>query len=78
MGCHAGWRAADRAAKAAEGGAESLPGYSLGMTMAQVEALHIGQVLRQVDGHFGRAAEILDMHRNTVSRKAIEYGVLPR
>ncbi|HEY0023863.1 MAG TPA: sigma-54 dependent transcriptional regulator [Longimicrobium sp.] len=64
-------------AKAAEGGAESLPGYSLGMTMAQAEALHIGQVLRQVDGHFGRAAEILDMHRNTVSRKAIEYGVIP-
>jgi two-component system, NtrC family, response regulator AtoC len=55
----------------------SLPGYSAGMTMAQVEALHIGTVLRQVNGHFGRAAEILDMHRNTVSRKAMEYGVLP-
>jgi DNA-binding NtrC family response regulator len=62
--------------KAADG-AGSLPGYSAGMTMAQVEALHIGQVLSQVDGHFGRAAEILDMHRNTVSRKAIEYGVIP-
>jgi DNA-binding NtrC family response regulator len=61
----------------AAGGGESLPGYSAGMTMAQVEALHIGQVLSHVNGHFGRAAEILDMHRNTVSRKAIEYGVLP-
>ncbi|HEX6042402.1 helix-turn-helix domain-containing protein, partial [Longimicrobium sp.] len=61
----------------AAGAAGSLPGYSAGMTMAQVEALHIGTVLRQVNGHFGRAAEILDMHRNTVSRKAIEYGVLP-
>jgi DNA-binding NtrC family response regulator len=63
--------------KAAGGGAEPLPGYSAGMTMAQVEALHIGQVLSQVGGHFGRAAQILDMHRNTVSRKAIEYGVIP-
>jgi DNA-binding NtrC family response regulator len=63
--------------KAAAGGAEPLHGYSAGMTMAQVEALHIGQVLSRVDGHFGRAAEILDMHRNTVSRKAIEYGVIP-
>ncbi len=61
----------------AAGGADPLPGYSAGMTMAQVEALHIGQVLSQVDGHFGRAAEILDMHRNTVSRKAIQYGVIP-
>jgi DNA-binding NtrC family response regulator len=64
-------------ASAAAGGAGSLPGYSAGMTMAQVEALHIGQVLSRVGGHFGRAAEILDMHRNTVSRKAIEYGVIP-
>jgi two-component system response regulator AtoC len=63
--------------KAAADGAGPLPGYSAGMTMAQVEALHIGAVLRQVNGHFGRAAEILDMHRNTVSRKAMEYGVLP-
>jgi DNA-binding NtrC family response regulator len=61
----------------AAGGAGPLPGYSADMTMAQVEALHIGTVLRQVNGHFGRAAEILDMHRNTVSRKAMEYGVLP-
>ncbi|HEX8395654.1 MAG TPA: sigma-54 dependent transcriptional regulator, partial [Longimicrobium sp.] len=62
---------------AAEGAADPLPGYSAEMTMAQVEALHIGAVLRRVNGHFGRAAEILDMHRNTVSRKATEYGVLP-
>jgi DNA-binding NtrC family response regulator len=61
----------------AAGGAGSLPGYAADMTMAQVEALHIGQVLGQVGGHFGRAAQILDMHRNTVSRKAIEYGVIP-
>ena len=56
--------------------ASPLPGYDPGMTMAQVEALHIAQVLQRVDGHFGRAAEILDMHRNTVSRKAVEYGIV--
>jgi two-component system response regulator AtoC len=53
-----------------------LEGYSPGMTMAQVEALHIARVLERVGGHFGRAAEILDMHRNTVSRKAAEYGIV--
>ena len=56
--------------------AETLPGYEVEMTMAQVEALHIAQVLARVDGHFVRAAEILDMHRNTVSRKALEYGII--
>jgi DNA-binding NtrC family response regulator len=66
------------AAPAAEpaGPVETLPGYGVEMTMAQVEALHISQVLARVDGHFGRAAEILDMHRNTVSRKAMEYGIV--
>ena len=55
----------------------TLPGYSVDMTMAQVEALHIAQVLERVDNHFVKAAEILDMHRNTVSRKALEYGIIP-
>ena len=44
--------------------------------MAEVEALHIGQVLERVGNHFGRAAEVLGMHRNTVSRKALEYGIV--
>ncbi|HEX6912990.1 MAG TPA: sigma-54 dependent transcriptional regulator [Longimicrobium sp.] len=67
----------DAAAPAPPAGpVETLPGYETGMTMAQVEALHIAQVLARVDGHFGRAAEILDMHRNTVSRKALEYGIV--
>ncbi|HEX2076861.1 MAG TPA: sigma-54 dependent transcriptional regulator [Longimicrobium sp.] len=65
-----------RAPAAAAAPAETLPGYRVEMTMAQVEALHIAQVLARVDGHFGRAGEILDMHRNTVSRKALEYGIL--
>jgi DNA-binding protein Fis len=45
------------------------------MSMAEVEALHLRVVLERVGGHFGRAAEQLGMHRNTVSRKAMEYGI---
>jgi DNA-binding NtrC family response regulator len=64
--------------RAAEGGSNgaALPGYSPEMSMAEVEALHIGQVLERVGNHFGRAAEVLGMHRNTVSRKAMEYGIV--
>jgi DNA-binding NtrC family response regulator len=64
-----------RAAEAGPAGA-ALPGYSPEMSMAEVEALHIGQVLERVGNHFGRAAEVLGMHRNTVSRKAMEYGIV--
>ncbi|HEX6751548.1 MAG TPA: sigma-54 dependent transcriptional regulator [Longimicrobium sp.] len=56
----------------------TLPGWNAEMTMAQVEALHIREVLDRVGGHFGKAADILQMHRNTVSRKAMEYGIIPR
>jgi DNA-binding NtrC family response regulator len=55
---------------------ETLPGWSPTLSMAQMEALHIARVLEHVGGHFGRAAEILDVHRNTVSRKAAEYGIV--
>jgi len=54
----------------------ALPGYSPELSMAQVEALHLRQVLDRVGGHFGRASEVLGMHRNTVSRKAAEYGIV--
>jgi transcriptional regulator with PAS, ATPase and Fis domain len=54
----------------------TLPGYSPELSMAEVEALHLRQVLERVGGHFGRAAEQLGMHRNTVSRKAMEYGII--
>ena len=50
-------------------------GYPPSLSMAEVEALHIARVLREVDGHMGRAAEVLGMHRNTISRKAREYGL---
>jgi DNA-binding NtrC family response regulator len=57
---------------------ETLPGWTPELSMAQVEALHIARVLERVGGHFGRASEVLQMHRNTVSRKAMEYGIVPR
>jgi DNA-binding NtrC family response regulator len=73
-------RAADLALGAAAADAapagEPLPGYRADLTMAEVEALHLRQVLRRVDGHFGRAGEQLGLHRNTVSRKAQEHGLL--
>jgi DNA-binding NtrC family response regulator len=50
-------------------------GYPPSLSLAEVEALHIGRVLREVDGQVGRAAEILGVHRNTVARKMREYGV---
>ncbi|MFL5386994.1 MAG: sigma-54 interaction domain-containing protein [Longimicrobiaceae bacterium] len=62
------------AAPAAAG--PTLPGYTPELSMAEVEALHLRQVLERVDGHFGRAAEQLGMHRNTVSRKAMEYRII--
>ena len=43
--------------------------------MARVEELHVARVLASVQGHVGRAAEVLGMHRNTVSRKAQEFGI---
>jgi DNA-binding NtrC family response regulator len=54
----------------------ALPGYDSSLSMARVEALHIEQVLNSVGRHYGQAAEILGMHRNTVSRKAQEYGIM--
>jgi two-component system response regulator AtoC len=55
--------------------AGNLPGYTPTLTMAEVEALHITRVLAEVEGHLGRASEMLGLHRNTVSRKAREYGI---
>ncbi|MQA92008.1 MAG: AAA domain-containing protein [Gemmatimonas sp.] len=58
--------------------AEALPGYSPMLSLAEVEALHISRVLAAVDGQLGRAAEVLGVHRNTVSRKAREHGIVAR
>jgi len=39
----------------------------------EFEKKFIAQVLAQADGNLGRAADLLGMHRNTLSRKLVEY-----
>lgn len=56
------------------GGADPV-GYPETASLSEVEADHIRKVLASVDGHIGNAAEILGIHRNTLSRKIQEYGL---
>jgi DNA-binding NtrC family response regulator len=44
-------------------------------TLAEIEARHIGRVLAHTGGQIGAAAEILGIHRNTLTRKMKEYGL---
>lgn len=60
-----------------EGGTGTFDGYAPTLTLAEVERLHIARVLQSVDGHFGNACEVLGIHRNTLTRKAREYGLGP-
>ncbi|MEM7415609.1 MAG: sigma-54 dependent transcriptional regulator [Gemmatimonadota bacterium] len=53
---------------------QSRPGYPPTTSLADVEADHIRSVLSHVDGHMGQAAEILGIHRNTLTRKVQESG----
>jgi DNA-binding NtrC family response regulator len=39
----------------------------------EFEKKFIAQVLAKADGNLGRAADLLGMHRNTLSRKVVEY-----
>jgi DNA-binding NtrC family response regulator len=50
-------------------------GYRPDASLAEVEADHIARVLRSVQGHLGNAADVLGIHRNTLSRKVREYGI---
>ncbi len=45
------------------------------LTLAEVEARHISRVLAHTSGQIGAAAEILSIHRNTLTRKMKEYGL---
>jgi DNA-binding NtrC family response regulator len=47
-------------------------GYPTTFSLAQVEVDHIERVVQAQDGHLGRAAEVLGIHRNTLSRKLRE------
>ncbi|HSR42487.1 MAG TPA: helix-turn-helix domain-containing protein, partial [Longimicrobiales bacterium] len=51
------------------------PSYPPTLSLEEVEARHIRRVLRHTDGHMGRAAEILGIHRNTMTVKVREYGI---
>jgi DNA-binding NtrC family response regulator len=59
----------------AHGGAGGSGGYAPTLTLEAVEADHIRRVLASVDGHMGRAAETLGIHRNTLTRKLKAYGI---
>lgn len=50
-------------------------GYPSTTSLSEVESDHIRRVLASVDGHIGQAADILGIHRNTLSRKIQEYGL---
>ena len=45
------------------------------LTLAETEARHISRVLAETSGQVGAAAEILGIHRNTLTRKIREYGL---
>ena len=45
------------------------------LTLSEVEARHIARVLSHTNGQIGSAAEILGIHRNTLTRKMKEYGL---
>jgi DNA-binding NtrC family response regulator len=42
------------------------------------ESRFIERVLDGADGHLGHAAEQLGIHRNTLSRKMLEYRLRPK
>jgi DNA-binding protein Fis len=50
-------------------------GYSPSLSLDEVEADHIRKVLIHLDGHMGRAADLLGIHRNTLTRKVREFGI---
>ncbi len=50
-------------------------GYSPSLSLDKVEADHIRRVLVHVGGHMGRAADVLGIHRNTLTRKVREFAI---
>ncbi len=44
-------------------------------TLAEAEARHIARVLAHTGGQIGAAADLLGIHRNTLTRKMKEYGL---
>jgi DNA-binding NtrC family response regulator len=50
-------------------------GYPPTLSLREVEADHIRNVLAHTGGRMGEAAEILGIHRNTMTMKVREYGI---
>jgi len=50
-------------------------GYPIDTSLSDVERDHIQRVLDGVEGQIGRAAEVLGVHRNTLTRKIREYDL---
>ncbi len=63
-------RAAPRHSARLDGTAPA--GYPVSFSLDQVETDHINRVLQAHGGHLGEAAEVLGIHRNTLSRKLHE------
>jgi DNA-binding NtrC family response regulator len=68
-------------ARAPRASSSSLPtatrGYPPDFSLEQVETDHIRKVLQAQDHHMGRSAEVLGIHRNTLTRKVRDYGLEP-
>jgi DNA-binding NtrC family response regulator len=45
------------------------------LTLVALERRHIARVLELASGHLGRTAELLGVHRNTLRRKIVTYGL---
>jgi DNA-binding NtrC family response regulator len=56
--------------------AVSLPLTFSGASLKDVERLHIINVLRQVNGHKGKAAEVLKINPKTLYRKMKDYSIV--
>jgi DNA-binding protein Fis len=50
-------------------------GYPPTLSLKQVEAAHMRCVLEHTRGRMGEAAEILGIHRNTMTAKVREHGI---
>jgi DNA-binding NtrC family response regulator len=53
-------------------------GYPPTFPLRRVEEFHIRKVLAYTGGRLGEAAELLGVHRNTMTAKIREYGIDPR
>ena len=46
-----------------------------GLTLEELEKRHIVRMLELTDGHLGRTAQLLGIHRNTLRRKLVAFGI---